>query len=277
MKIVLDLQGAQSNSRHRGIGRYTLSAAKAFAEVAAGHELWLALNGLHASAAIDLAKQFDALVPRERILVNELSPHIAGCFSDNRQRIRVAEAAQATFFEQLHADCIWHSSMFEGWGDDSVVTLGTGVNDRSHAATLYDLIPLLHPERYLTDALYRSWYYRRLGLLKRCGLLLAISDSSRQEAIERLDMDPSHVAVVPAAADAVFKRIPANEMDWARWQNRAFFYTQVGTTRTRMSTACWSRMPTCRWRSNSDIFWCLPAVARRKRNDSCVCRHVNMD
>ena len=219
MKIVLDLQGAQSNSRHRGIGRYTLSAAKAFAEVAAGHELWLALNGLHASAAIDLAEQFDALVPRERILVNELSPHIAGCFPDNRQRIRVAEAAQATFFEQLHADCIWHSSMFEGWGDDSVVTLGTGVNDRSHAATLYDLIPLLHPERYLTDALYRSWYYRRLGLLKRCGLLLAISDSSRQEAIERLDMDPSHVAVVPAAADAVFKRIPANEMDWARWQN----------------------------------------------------------
>jgi glycosyltransferase involved in cell wall biosynthesis len=218
MKIVLDLQGTQSNSRYRGIGRYSLSMAKAFAEVASRHELWLALNGLHLDAAVDLVEEFSALVPRERILVNELPQHIAGCFPGNRPRAQVAEAAQAHFFDALHADCIWHSSMFEGWGDDSIVTLGSGSEDRRHAATLYDLIPMLHPERHLYDAHYRLWYYRRLGLLKRCGLLLAISESSRREAIENLSLDPSRVAVVSAASNAVFKPTRASEEDWARWQ-----------------------------------------------------------
>jgi glycosyltransferase involved in cell wall biosynthesis len=217
MKIVLDLQGAQSHSRHRGIGRYTVSMARAFAVEAAHHELWLALNGRHDESSASLIEQFDGLIPRERVVINELPAGIAGCVPGNRWRMQVAAAAQARFFAGLRADCVWHSSMFEGWGDDSTAALGTGADDDRHVATLYDLIPLLHPQRHLHDAAYRQWYHQRLALLKRCGLLLAISESSRHEAIEFLQVRDDEVAVVSGAADPVFKPMAADGECWARW------------------------------------------------------------
>lgn len=220
MKIVLDLQGAQSKSRHRGIGRYSLSMAKAFAVQAAHHELWLALNGSQDESSADLIEQFGAWIPRERILVNELPPDIAGCHPDGSWRARMGEAAQATLLANLQADCIWHSSLFEGWGDESTAALGSGVDDDRHVATLYDLIPLLNSGRHLRDVAYRRWYYHRVGLLKRCGLLLAISESSRQEAIEQLQIKPEKLVVVSGAADLVFRPMVADASTWMKWQEK---------------------------------------------------------
>ena len=45
MRIVIDLQGAQNESRYRGIGRYSLSLAQALARNRGHHEICLALNG----------------------------------------------------------------------------------------------------------------------------------------------------------------------------------------------------------------------------------------
>ena len=45
MRIVLDLQGAQTESRFRGIGRYSLALAKGIAKNINEHELWIILNG----------------------------------------------------------------------------------------------------------------------------------------------------------------------------------------------------------------------------------------
>ena len=46
MRIVIDMQGAQTESRYRGIGRYTLSLAQGIARNRGEHEIMLALNGL---------------------------------------------------------------------------------------------------------------------------------------------------------------------------------------------------------------------------------------
>jgi glycosyltransferase involved in cell wall biosynthesis len=217
MKIVLDLQGAQSGSRYRGIGRYTLSMAKAFVSEAAAHDVWLALNGSHEAAASDLLREFDGLVPPERILVYELPRHIAGCNPHSGQRMRLAEAAQAAFFAGQNADFVWHSSLFEGWLDDSTAALGAGGDDAKHGATLYDLIPLLNPGLHLHNAEYRLWYYRRLALLKRCGLLLAISESSRREAIDYLQLFPEKVVAVSGAADPGFRPLRVDELTRQKW------------------------------------------------------------
>ena len=218
MKIVLDLQGAQSQSRHRGIGRYTLLMAKAFAEEASQHDVWVMLNGCQDKSSLGLIKQFAELIPEDRFIVNELPANIAGCQPGNQSRAEIAEALQANFATGLRADCIWHSSMFEGWGDDSIVALGSGSDDDRRVATLYDLIPLLNPARHLHDPAYRRWYFRRLGLLKRCGLLLAISESSRQEALESLQIRADRIAVVSGAADPLFRPTPADDACWDRWR-----------------------------------------------------------
>ena len=45
MRIVIDLQGTQSESRFRGIGRYSLALALGVARNAGEHEIWLVMNG----------------------------------------------------------------------------------------------------------------------------------------------------------------------------------------------------------------------------------------
>ena len=49
MRIVIDLQAAQSpGSRHRGIGRYAVSLAKAMLHHRGDHDIHIALNGAFA-------------------------------------------------------------------------------------------------------------------------------------------------------------------------------------------------------------------------------------
>ena len=45
MRIVIDLQGAQTASRHRGIGRYSLALALAMAKNKREHDIFIVLNG----------------------------------------------------------------------------------------------------------------------------------------------------------------------------------------------------------------------------------------
>jgi len=54
MRIVIDLQGAQCDSRTRGIGRYSLSLALAMARNAGRHDVWLALNSAFPQSIFDL-------------------------------------------------------------------------------------------------------------------------------------------------------------------------------------------------------------------------------
>lgn len=44
LRIVIDMQGAQTDSRFRGIGRYTVGIAKAIARNRGKHEVLLALS-----------------------------------------------------------------------------------------------------------------------------------------------------------------------------------------------------------------------------------------
>ena len=78
MKLVIDLQGAQSASRHRGVGRYSLALAEAMARDACGHQVWIALNAAFRDTIEGLRAAFDALVPQERIVVWETPTPVAG-------------------------------------------------------------------------------------------------------------------------------------------------------------------------------------------------------
>ena len=72
-------------------------------------------------------------------------------------------------------------------------------------ATLYDLIPLLHPDLYLNYAAYRVNYMARIERLRRADLLLAISESARKDALELLGLPPDRVATIGTGIDPQFK------------------------------------------------------------------------
>jgi len=72
------------------------------------------------------------------------------------------------------------------------------------AVTLYDLIPLLFPEIYLTDPAVTAWYRTRLGLVRRADRLLAISEATAHDAVERLGLPEERVVVVGAGVSERF-------------------------------------------------------------------------
>ncbi len=204
MRIVIDLQGAQSASRFRGIGRYSLALALGVARNAGGHEIWLVLNGALDGAIEEIRRAFDGLIPRERIQVFEPVTPVAELVDANGSRSRAAELMREYFIQQLRPDAVLVTSLFEGYVDDVVTSVGAFTNGAMTAVILYDLIPLLNPAAYLGTPSQQQYYARKISSLRHAGLLLSISDYSRQEAIDALSLDPARVVAISTAVDASF-------------------------------------------------------------------------
>lgn len=81
--------------------------------------------------------------------------------------------------------------------------------------TLYDLIPEIFADLYLTDPGLRRRYRTRLELLKRADRVLAISEATARDAVERLGIPPERIAFVGAGVADRFRR-PARREDAVR-------------------------------------------------------------
>lgn len=73
------------------------------------------------------------------------------------------------------------------------------------AATLYDLIPLVMPDRYLTDPLLERRYRGRVEQLHHLDLVLTISEHTRRDAIRLLDLDPAKVVTIGFGVSPFFR------------------------------------------------------------------------
>lgn len=204
MRILIDLQGAQSTSRFRGIGRYSLSLALAMARNARDHEIWLALNSAFPESIMPIRHAFEGLIEPERIRIFDVPTPASEFTQANSWRVRAAEKIREHFLQQIKPDVVHIASLFEGYKDDAVTSVGVYASGICTAITLYDLIPLLHPQDYLADEAHRESYLHKVQSLKNACLLLAISESTQQEAIASLQLPTSQVVNIAAAADERF-------------------------------------------------------------------------
>lgn len=205
MRIVIDLQGAQSESRFRGIGRYSLAIALGVARNAGAHEIWLVLNGALGAAINDIRHVFSDLIPPQRIRVFDIVTPVAESADSNGPRCRAGELIREYFMAQLQPDAILVTSLFEGFGDNSVASVGAFAGADKTAVILYDLIPFLHPDVYLPTTRQQHYYARKISSLRQASLLLSISDYSRQEAIDALHLDPARVVAISTAVENCFQ------------------------------------------------------------------------
>lgn len=202
MKILTDLQACQSlPHRERGIGRYSLSLAAEMYRLRGGHEFAVALN----ASIPGTVEAVRAAMPEGAGFVawNSLR-RTASCEPSNEMRRSAAGAVRDAVLAASRADIVHISSFFEGYSDDVVVDIDR-TPDVPVAVTLYDLIPLLYQDMYLVDERMRRWYLDRVDALKRADLLLAISECTRRDAIEKLGLDPSRVVNISAAVDPMFQ------------------------------------------------------------------------
>lgn len=199
------MQGAQTASRFRGIGRYSQALALSMVQNAGEHEILLALNGAFPASISDIHRTFAHLLPKERIRVFDIPSPVAESEPKNIWRARAAEKIREYFIHTLQPDAVLLTSLFEGFIDNAATSIGRFCSGANSAVILYDLIPLMNPETYLAHPSHREYYERKIESLQNAGLLLSISAYSRQEAINRLGLTAERVVNISTAADAHFK------------------------------------------------------------------------
>ena len=209
MRIVFDLQSCQStSSRTRGIGRYSLAHVRAFIEKAPDHEVILVLNNGFSDTIELVQEEFFGILPRSNIQVFSALSGLFDMGPGNQWRHDASQELYQDFIRALKPDVFHVTSLFEGFSDavTGIVNNHAGIN----SVTLYDLIPFQYSETYLVGEPLQNWYFRKMQALKSADILLAISESSRQEAIEIIGLPPERVVNISSAIGSHFTVSPCS-------------------------------------------------------------------
>lgn len=208
MKIVIDMQGAQTDSRYRGIGRYTCSFVQALVRNNSQHEIVLVLNGLFEQTLDSVREIFEGLLPPEKIVFWTAPGPVGTHDPRNKGRQEIAAILREAFIASLSPDVVIISSFFEGYIDNAVTSLRQFDVGTPVCVIAYDFIPLLNPAQYLDpNPDYSNFYRSKVQEFSRADIFLAISESSRLEAVDQLGLVPSRATNISAACEPFFKPV----------------------------------------------------------------------
>lgn len=180
--VCLDAQGAQNPHHHdRGIARYVVEHVRALHRMSPD-----AIDSVLLNPALPVAGNISWL------LGNEL---LRWTTADRRVKLGLHRRppiyhVMSPFEMTQDIDELWPA-----WARHPNVRLVT---------TLYDLIPLVFPEHYLRDSATRVSYQTRATMVRSADHILAISQVTAEDAIERLGIQPDRVTVVHAGATSKF-------------------------------------------------------------------------
>ncbi len=169
--ILVDLRGCQFNG-DRGIPAYAQSLAL---ELSRGHphHRWLLLRD-------------DRWPPPGR--ADELAAHATWCTAtelDRRQAPAIDVLLTGCFFLPHH-----------GCGADYLLPGWLRRQAPRRLGIVYDLVPLLFPERYLARDRTRRQYLDSLGVLRASDGLFTISHATRRDTIRHAAVDPLRVTCI---------------------------------------------------------------------------------
>ncbi|PEI05458.1 mannosyltransferase [Pantoea agglomerans] len=208
MHILFDMQSCQSESRLRGIGRYSLSLVKAVIHNPSRHKVSILLNGLYPIDIINTVRnEFKGLIADENIFIFSATGPLAYHDNNNHARNNVAKICRDLAIENINPDIICTTSFSEGFVDDFVVSITDVNNGPKQFSIVYDLIPLLNKDVYLVDENFKNFYMNKLTELEHADGLLAISGSAANEVRSNTKISPEKVINISSAVDSHFKKI----------------------------------------------------------------------
>jgi glycosyltransferase involved in cell wall biosynthesis len=180
MRIVIDMQGAQTPfSRNRGVGRYTTELDKAMVLNPMGNEIVLALNGAFPETIEAIRAEFDTILPQKNIKVWQQFFDATAVNRENIWRKKAGEILREEFLNSLEGDIIFSTNLQEGFFDAACTSVKILPTDSLICSSLHDVIPLIYPQRYLSDPINRSWYEEKIDFIKRSDIIITVSRSSR--------------------------------------------------------------------------------------------------
>jgi len=270
MRLLIDLQAIQGASGRRGIGRYSESLARAIVANAGDHEVLFGFTNQLPVPWKKAAEIGQGRVGRERTITYALPGPVAEVLGTTGARARIAELIREAAIADASPDAVLLSSLFEGHFEHLTTSIGAFDGETPVAVSLYDLIPLVRRETYFTGPTFPAWHMRKVESLRRAQRLLAISQSSKREAVDHLGIAPERIAVVYPAADPFFMPLDgageAIEAVRAKYGISGKFVMYTGGIDPRKNVE-----------GMIEGYAALPPRARRERQLVIVCGILNDD
>jgi glycosyltransferase involved in cell wall biosynthesis len=188
MRVAIDARHLQTVARVRGIGRYTRNLLAAFARRAPRDVEWTLLRLRNFPAADP------GLLPAHEDIATS--------------RLRRPELSM------LALDPVLLSLELGGKGIDVYHSTQLSLPARrSFAAvvTIHDLAPLIWPAHYLRLPYSRAGHAWQYALARRADAVIAVSDATKRDVVERLRVPEERITVVPEAVDSDFDPPPADQ------------------------------------------------------------------
>jgi len=203
MKILMDLLAIQSEgSRGRGIGRYSEELSQEILKMIP-NDVDMILNSGYSDYDDEIKNSYNKISSKTNIYKYDILDLSNKSFAE---RVSYNPLNSLLLQKQLaqHKDIniIHFHSVFEGLGGKSdIVKDFSKINSIKSVITLYDLIPLIYKEIYLSDINVKKWYFNRLRLVYEADLLLAISDATKEDVINILGIPENKVINISGAID----------------------------------------------------------------------------
>ncbi|RPH63297.1 MAG: glycosyltransferase [Chloroflexi bacterium] len=227
MKLLVDLYPCQTASRVRGVGRYTLALTREMIRLRGSHEMVAIASPHEAKSFEELRQEFTRLLPMGNFLPYYHPPlHWERPDIESQSRIATAFIHQA--YQSISADAIFYPGFIDGYSHLGISpTPEKNIPSAKRVTVLYDLIPYIFHEQYLDRNIpgYKAWYLEKLNGLKQFDLFLAISESTRQDAIRLLEISPEKVVNISGAVGPEYRQLRWDEPE------RAAFLQSFGITR----------------------------------------------
>lgn len=206
MHILIDVQGLQSASKYRGIGRSTLAISRAIIRNAGKHRVSILLNGMFSLHNIrEVRKAYQDVLPDNEIYTFSAQGPVAACDTANAERNRAAHISRDVAIAHINPDVVFVISFFEGHVDEYIVSIPDYSVKWHTVCVCHDLIPLLNPETYLADINFRQFYTNKLHEYERADAIFAISASAAEEVKKYTAIDLSRVINISSAVEPEFR------------------------------------------------------------------------
>ncbi|MBS3895451.1 glycosyltransferase family 1 protein [Silanimonas sp.] len=206
MKLAVDMQPCMTDSRDRGIGRYSLSLVEAMArQLGQGDALDLLLDGVDADRLSVARQTIRGRVATGRI-VHHLYPTDEYCTEFVSEISACGSLLKSKLVSAIDSDVLLVCSAFECGGRFVSGYSQGAMPGIPRAVVAHDLIPMLFPDRYIPDGHpYTAWYRKRAQEFAGFDLYLANSESTKRDLIDVLGVQPERIAVIGAGLDSEFR------------------------------------------------------------------------
>ncbi len=188
MRVTFDARHLQTASRARGIGRYSRNLLAAFARLSPSDVEWtlLRLRNFPAADASSLPPHRDLATFRLR------RPELS---------MLALDPLLLSLELPFTRPDVYHSVQL------GLPLIGGG----RQVITVHDLAPLRWPEHYLRLPHARVGHAWAYALARRADAIIAVSEATRRDVVERLRVPEERVTVIPEAVDAAFAPPPRDE------------------------------------------------------------------